>query len=162
MLSELLFYKITFIAILTITGLYLFFSLLYPKLKKYRLFLFVVLMFCALIIKLFLTNPVYIINDHNEVEKNILVIPTHYALVSGENVILKPSPGLFHVWLINNGERTAWLEFINYGPASSPLTRSLIKANHAYHIPQLDYLFTAPPKQINTFKLHDTKGWLYR
>lgn len=162
MLSEMTFYKIMLLVILSITGIYLFFSILYPGLKKYRLPLIIGLMFCALTTKLFLINPVYIINDQNDVEKRVLVIPTHYVLVNGGKVILKPIPGIFHTWLINDGERTAWLERVNYGPSSSPLQRSLIKANHAYSIPQLDYLFTTPPKHIKTFKLHDTKGWLYR
>jgi|GEM_PF-5557293 len=162
MLSETTFYKTILIVILSITTLYFIFSLLYPKLKIYRLLVFVILMFSALTIKLFFTNPVYIINDNNEVEINVLVIPTHYALTSGKKVILKPTPGLFHTWLVNNGERAAWLELINYGRSIPPLTRSFIHPNHAYRISQIDYLFTTPPKKIKTLKLSDTKGWLYR
>ena len=163
MLATVSFYEITVIAILAIWNIYFIFSLLYSRLKKLRLILPVVLVIGALIIKIFFTNPVYIINDDNDIQEATLIIPYKYLLNNGQYTILKPEPGLSKIWIINNGSTSAWHERVIYGEReSSPLERLQILPYSAIKITKIEYFFEAPPKSIKVINPPVTQGWLHR
>lgn len=163
MLANVSFYEITIIAILAIWNVYFIFSLLYSRLKKLRLVLPIVLVIGALITKVFFTNPVYIINDNNDIQEATLIIPYKYLLNNGQYTILKPEPGLSQIWIINNGSKPAWYEPVIYGAQeSSPLERLQILPYSAIKITNIEYFFEAPPKNIKVINPPVTQGWLHR
>jgi hypothetical protein len=163
MLSDLAFYKIALVLILATWNLYFIFSLMYRRLAPYRLALLITLIAIAAIVRVFLANPVYIIGDNNEVQKRVLVIPHKYALSNGQYTILKPKPGLSNIWLVNNGNKSAWYELVVYGEnQESSLDRSLIAPFSSAEISQIDAIFEAPPETIRAIKLPATLGWLHR
>lgn len=164
MLSNSTFYQIAFIAVLAIWLIYFIFSLLYPRLKKRRLLLLVALSLSVPPVKFIFSNRVYIINDANQIEEKLLVIPYKFPLKNGSYAILKPKPSLSRLWLVNNGENRAWLEYIAYGDiAKEPLRRRLIKPYSSVMVKNVEYFFEAPPKQIKVSSPRPTaKGWLHR
>lgn len=163
MLSNFAFFEITVITILAIWYLYFLFSLLYPKLKKARFFLAIVLILGSVTIKTVFCNSVYIVNDNNEIKEMVLIIPYRFPLNNGQYTILKPQPGLSQLWLVNNGNQQAWVESVTYGDAENlPLSRQLIAPHSASRIKSIEYFFQAPPKEIKTINPPVTQGWLHR